>query len=164
MYTVVWLVWTLYSQCLPTALSSFPIQTSIVWLLYMLCKYMLIKLYTILFQGFSRLAGIHDFGLRGVGGARHRGMVQDRLLCYGRLLCLSPSGGSSVFLYAGSLRLPYIYMATTARDLVHNSRLLLQRVLVLYSCQLSAEGGCRSEDCSDVVSSAYPSHIYRPAT
>ena len=59
-----------------------------------------------------------------------------------------------------SLRLLYIYMAATARDLVHNSRLLLQRVLVLYSCQLSAEGGFRSEDCSDVVSSAYLSHIF----
>ena len=44
--------------------------------------------------------------------------------------------------------------------LVHNSQLLLQRVLVFYSYQLSAEGGCQSEDCSDVVSSAYPSYIF----
>ena len=34
-------------------------------------------------------------------------------------------------------------MAATVRYLVHNSR-LLQWVLVLDSCQLSAEGGCRS--------------------
>ena len=70
---------------------------------------------------------------------------------------VSPSGGGSVFLYAGlesSLHLPYIHMAATARDLVHNFRLLIQRVLVLDSCQLTSEGGCRSEDCSDVVSSA----------
>ena len=54
---------------------------------------------------------------------------------------VSPSGGGSVFLYVGlesSLHLPYIHMAATARDLVHNFRLLLQRVLVLDFCQLSA--------------------------
>ena len=118
-----------------------------------------------------------------MGGARHRGMVQDRLpafwngdalvsvdqfeiseadvqslldeqcgvilclvqhagllpqywmllspgvLCYGQLFCLSLSGGSSVLLYAGlkgSLGLSYIYIATTARYLVHDPRLLLQ--------------------------------------
>ena len=51
-----------------------------------------------------------------------------------------------------------LFVSPTARNLVHNSR-LLQRVLVLDSCQLSAEGGCQLEDCSD-VSSAYPSHIF----
>ena len=68
-----------------------------------------------------------------------------------------------VLLYAGlegSLCLSYIYIATTARYLVHNSRLLLQWVLVLDFCQLSTEGGCRLEDCSDVISSAYSSHIF----
>ena len=77
--------------------------------------------------------------------------------------CFSLSAGSFALLNAGlegSLRLPYIHMAATARDLVHNSRLLLQSVMVLDSCQLSAEGGCQSDDCSDVVSSAYPSHIF----
>ena len=47
-----------------------------------------------------------------------------------------------------------------ARYLVHNPRPLLQRVLVLDFCQLSAEGRCRSEYCSDVISSAYSSHIF----
>ena len=68
-----------------------------------------------------------------------------------------------MLLYAGlegSLRPPYIYMAATARDLVHNSRLLLQWVLVLDSCQLSMEVGCRLKDCSAIVSSAYPPHIF----
>ena len=37
-----------------------------------------------------------------------------------------------------------IYMTATARDLVHNSR-LLQRILVLDSCQLSVEGGCKTQ-------------------
>ena len=78
--------------------------------------------------------------------------------------CFSLSAHSFALLNAGlegSLRLPYIHMAATARNLVHNSRLLLQSVLVLDSRQLSAEGGChQSEDCSDVVSSAYPSHIF----
>ena len=49
----------------------------------------------------------------------------------------------------GSLRLPYIYMAATARDLVYDSR-LLQRVLVLDPCQLSAEM-YPEEDYSTVV-------------
>ena len=76
--------------------------------------------------------------------------------------CFSLSAHSFALLNAGlegSLRLPYIYMAATARDLVHNSRLLLHSVMVLDSRQLSAEGECQSEDCSD-VSSAYPSHIF----
>ena len=71
-----------------------------------------------------------------------------------------------MFLYEGlkgSLHLPYIYMATTARNLVHNSQLLLQRVLVLDSRQLSMEDGCQSEDCLNVVSSAYSSHVFARA-
>ena len=61
-----------------------------------------------------------------------------------------------MLLFAGFEGSPNIYMAATAMNLVHNYRLLFQQVLVLDSHQMSVEGGCRSEDCLDVVSSAYP--------
>ena len=70
-------------------------------------------------------------------------MLSPGVLCYGNFL--SPSSGSFVLLYPGlegSLCLPYIYMAATAMDVVHNYQLLFQQVLVLDSHQLSAEGGC----------------------
>ena len=83
-------------------------------------------------------------------------MLSPGVLCYSRLLCLSPSGGSSVLFYVGlegSLN-------SSFRHKRQGIWLLLQRVLVRDSFQLSAEGGCQSEDCSDVVSSAYLSHIF----
>ena len=62
-----------------------------------------------------------------------------------------------MILYAGlegSLRLPNIY------NCKGSGTQLPTWVLVLDSSQLSVEGGCRLEDCLDVVSSAYPSHIF----
>ena len=87
---------------------------------------------------------------------QHWVMLSPGVLCYGQLLSLSPSCGSFLLLYEGpegSLHLPYIYVVTTARHLVHNSRFFLQQVLVLDTHQLSAKDGCQSQDCLDVVSS-----------
>ena len=52
-----------------------------------------------------------------------------------------------------SLQLSPLCRTPAARDLVH------QRVFVLYLHQLSADGGCRSEDFLGVVLSAYLSHV-----
>ena len=79
------------------------------------------------------------------------------MLRSGWLLHFSPSDGGPVLLDVGlngSLCLPY--MEPQLQGTWYTTPdIFFQQVFVLYLHQVSIEGGCRSEDCSDVVSLAY---------